>query len=144
MNSKINRIQLAHYFHRAVQFFVVKTGATCLVTAFVLTIGGGLQAYTQQKVTMVASAAWLGSAPEGHIRIYACDDGSPIDRLTIVGNTTPCPGSEVSIISIEDSAKASTRYFQRTLLDFYFMCLLLTIGWTMLSSGTLKRSFSNR
>ena len=138
MNLFLNRTDLARYFDWAVNLFVVKTGATCLVMAFILTIGGGLQPYTQSMVTMMAHHAWLGTAPEGHIRVYSCIDDRAIDRLTIVGNTNPCPDSQVSIASIEEASSASTQYFQQTLLIFYFMCLLLTTIWVGLTSKALS------
>ncbi|WCZ04702.1 hypothetical protein [Vibrio parahaemolyticus] len=72
-----------------------------------------------------------------------------------MGDTNPCPESEVSIVSIEESASASTQYFQQTLLIFYFMCLALTGFWTTLTTkqfdtnasvlfNKVKRSLSSR
>lgn len=134
MDISLSRTQLVQLLNGFVHFFIVKTGATLLIVGFLFTIGGGLQTYTQGLVTMVAHSAWLGTAPEGHIRVYSCTDGLAIDRLTIVGNTNPCPESEVTMISIEESAKASTQYFQQILLFFYLMSLVLTITWTALTT----------
>lgn len=138
MNISLNRTDLARYFDWAVNLFIIKTGTTCVILSFIFVFTGGLQAYTQSIVTMVANAAWLGSAPEGHIRIYSCDDGRAIDRLTIVGNTNPCPNSDVSIISIEESASYSTKTFQHVFLIFYFVGLLSTIIWVGLTSKSFE------
>lgn len=130
MNISLNRTHLARCFHWMVDLFIVKTGATCVILALIFTLSGGLQTYTQSLVTIVAKAAWLGTAPDGHIRVYSCTNGTPIDRLTIVGNTNPCPESEVTTLSIEESARYSAERLQQVLLSVYFAGLFFAVLWS--------------